>query len=82
MLLKKKKKQFPMRKSEGKFKKNTTRQMIMKTQPFKIYRMWQKQCLQRKVHSNTGLPQKRRKILNQQLNLPPKRIRKRRTKKT
>ena len=36
----------------------------------------------REVHSNTGLPQKKRKITNQKLNLPPKRIRKRRTKPT
>ena len=34
----------------------------------------------REVHSNTGLPQKTRKISNKQPNLPPKRIRKRRTK--
>ena len=33
------------------------------------------------VHSDTGLPQKTRKISNKQPNLPPKRIRKRRTKK-
>ena len=30
----------------------------------------------KEVHSNTGLPQKRRKISNRKLNLPPKRIRK------
>ena len=47
--------------------------MIMKTQLFKIYEMPQKQFL--KVHRDTGLPQKR-KISHQQLNLPPKRIRK------
>ena len=34
------------------------------------------------VHSDTGLPQKRRKILNKQPNLSPKRIRKRRANKT
>ena len=34
----------------------------------------------RKIHSNTGLPQKTRKISNKQPNLPPKRIRKRKTK--
>ena len=31
------------------------------------------------VHSNTGLPQKTRKISSKQPNVPPKRIRKRRT---
>ena len=36
---------------------------------------------EREVHNDTGLPQKRRKISNQQLNLPPKRMRKRRTNK-
>ena len=41
-----------------------------------------KSSSQREVHSDTGLPQQRRKILNQQLNLPPKRIGKRRTNKT
>ena len=36
----------------------------------------------REVYSDTGLPQgKKRKISNKQPNLPPKRIRKRRTKK-
>ena len=35
-----------------------------------------KSSAQREVHSNTGLPQKRRKISNQQLNLPPIRIQK------
>ena len=39
-----------------------------------------KSSAQREIQSNTGLPQKRRKISNQQLNLPPKRIRKRRIK--
>ena len=34
-----------MRKSKGKFK-NISRQMIMKIQPFKIYGMLQKQCLE------------------------------------
>ena len=43
--------------------------MKMKTQPFKIYGMPQKQFLQ-KVHSKKGLPQKRKS--NQQLNPPPK----------
>ena len=31
---------------------------------------------QREVHSDTGLPQKRRKISSQQLNLPPKKLEK------
>ena len=53
--------------------------MVMKTQPFKIYGMLQKQCLE-EVHSNTALPQKRRKTFHQQLNPLPKRIRKKRTK--
>ena len=35
----------------------------------------------REVHSDTGLPQKTRKISNNQPNLPLKRIRKRRTNK-
>ena len=34
-----------MRKSKEKLK-NSMRQMIMKTQPFKIYGMWQKQFLE------------------------------------
>ena len=34
-----------MRKSKEKLK-NSMRQMIMKTQPFKIYEMPQKQCLE------------------------------------
>ena len=48
--------------------KNTSRQMIMKTQPMGCC----KSSAQREIHSNTGLPQKRRKTSNQQLNLPPK----------
>ena len=51
----------------------------MKTQPYNIYGMQQKQ---REVHTDTGLPQRTRKIPIKQPNLPPKRIRKRRTKKT
>ena len=35
-----------------------------------------KAVLRDKINSNTGLPQKRRKISDQQLNLPPKIIRK------
>ena len=52
----------------------------MKKQIFKIYWMPQKQFLE--VHSNTGLPQKRRKISNQQFNLAPKGFIKRRINKT
>ena len=36
-----------------------------------------KSSSKRKVHNNTGLPQKTRKISNKQLKLPIKRIRKR-----
>ena len=39
--------------------KNTSRKMIMKTQPLKIYVMLQKQCSE----GNSGLPQKIRKII-------------------
>ena len=38
--------------------------------------------LQSEIHSDTVLPQKRRKLSNWQLNPPPKSIRKRRTNKT
>ena len=41
-----------------------------------------KSSSKREVHSNTGLPQETGKISNKQPNLPPKRIRKRRTNKT
>ena len=41
-----------------------------------------KVVLRGKFIANTGLPQKRRKISNQQLHPPPKLIRKRRTSKT
>ena len=41
-----------------------------------------KSSSKREVHSDTGLPQETRKILNKQPNLPPKSIRKRRTNKT
>ena len=63
---------------------STLRQFTMKTQPLKIYGMLQKQFLERSSQAflKKGLPQKRRKNSNQQLNLPPKRIRKRRTNKT
>ena len=47
----------------------------MKTQPFKNYETPQKQCLE-EIHSNTAIPQKRRKISNLQLNTPRKWIRK------
>jgi len=43
--------------------KNISRQMIMMTQPLKIYGMLQRSP-QREIHSNTGLPQKRRQISN------------------
>ena len=55
--------------------------MTIKTQSYKIFGIQQKQFL-RKVHRDTGLPQKTRKISNKQPNLPPKRIRNRRTNKT
>ena len=48
--------------------KNTLRQMITKTQPFKICGMLYKQFLE--VHSDIGFLQKIRKILNQQLKPP------------
>ena len=41
-----------------------------------------KSSAQREIHSDTGLPQKRRKISNQQINLSPKLIRKRRRNQT
>ena len=41
-----------------------------------------KSSSKREVHSDTGLPQETRKIPNKPPNLPPKRIRKRRTNKT
>ena len=40
------------------------------------YMGYHKSSSQKEIHSNTGLPQKRRKISNQQLNLTPKWIRK------
>ena len=49
---------------------NTLRQMTMKTQHYKIYGM-QKTSSKREIHSNTGLPQETRKILNTKPNLPP-----------
>ena len=61
--------------------KNNSRQMIMKRQPFKSMGCY-KSSAQRDIHSNTDLPQKRRKISNRQLNPTPEQIRKRRTKKT
>ena len=52
-----------MRKAKGKLK-ITLRQMILKTQLFKIYRMSQKQFLEgSSEEGDTGLPQKRRKNL-------------------
>ena len=53
--------------------------MAMKTQPSKSIGCC-KSSAESEVHSNVGLLQKRRKISNQQLNLLPKRIRKRQTK--
>ena len=47
-----------VRKSRRKLK-NTSRQMIMKTQPFKMYGMPQKQFFE---ESSYFLPQKKRKI--------------------
>ena len=38
-------------------------------------------CFKSEVHSDTDLPQEKRKDSNKQPNVPPKRIRKRRTKK-
>ena len=49
--------------------------MTVETQPFKIYGC-HKSSSQSEVHNDIDLPQKR-KILNQQLKLSPKRIRKR-----
>ena len=54
--------------------------MTMKTQPYKIYGM-QQISPQREFHSDTGFPQKKRKISNTQPNIPHKRIRNRRTNK-
>ena len=54
--------------------------MRMKTQWPKTYGMQQKQ-FKREVYSNALLPQETRKISNKQLNLIPKAIRGRRTKK-
>jgi len=51
--------------------KKTLRQMIMKTQPFKIHGRLQKQFL-REICRDIGLIQKRRKISNRQLNPPSK----------
>ena len=50
-----------MMKSRSKLK-NTLRQMTMKTKPYKIYGMQQKQFLE--VHSNTDSLQETRKILD------------------
>ena len=66
-----------MRKSRRKLK-NTLRQMIMKTQQFKIYGMPQQQFLE--GSSQQYRPSLKRKSSNRQLNLPPKRIRKRNNK--
>ena len=42
---------------------------------------WSKRSSKSEVHRNRGLPQETRTISNKQPNLPPKRIRKRRTNK-
>ena len=54
---------------------NTLRQMTVKTQPYKIYGIQQKQLLEHFL--DIGLPKNTRKISNKPPNLPPKRIRKR-----
>ena len=53
---------------------NTSRQMKMEIQLSKIYGM-QQSSSKREVFSNTGFPQKIRKIFNEQPNQPPKGIR-------
>ena len=65
--------------------KNTLRQMAMKTQkPYKIYGMQLKQILVKYIviHVFLKKKKKKKKNSNKQPNLPPKRIRKRRTNKT
>ena len=54
---------------------NTLRQMTVKTQPYKIYGIQQKQLSEQFL--DIGLPKNTRKISSKPLNLPPKRIRKR-----
>ena len=64
--------------------KNTLRQVIMKTQPNKIYE-YSKSSSKREVHRKTGLPQKKNKKNKRnfkQPKPPAKRIRKRRTNKS
>ena len=51
--------------------KNTSRHMIMKTKPLKSMGCC-KSSAQTEIHSNTGLPQKRRKVSNRKFNSPPK----------
>ena len=58
--------------------KNTLRQMIMKTWPYKIYGMHQKQFLEGRSQWYRSSQEKNKKNLKQP-NLPPKRIRKRAT---
>ena len=67
--------------SRQKFK-NTLRQMTMKTRLYK--NLWDagKAILRGKFIAIQAFLKKTRKISNKQLNLPPKRIRKRRTNKT
>ena len=52
---------------------NTLRQMTVRTQPYKIYGIQQKQLLE--WFLDIGLPRNTRKISNKPPNLPPKRIR-------
>ena len=52
---------------------NTLRQMTVRTQPYKIYGIQQKQLLE--WFLDIGLPRNTRKISNKSPNLPPKRIR-------
>ena len=54
--------------------------MTMKTQPYKIYGMQQKQFLE--GSSQLYKPSSKKKKNLKQPNLPPKRLRKRRTNKT
>ena len=49
--------------------------MTVKTQPYKIYGIQQKQLSEQFL--DIGLPKNTRKISSKPLNLPPKRIRKR-----
>ena len=59
--------------AEIKKKINTLRQMTVRTQPYKIHVIQQKQLLE--WFLDTGLPRNTRKISNKPPNLPPKTIR-------